>query len=250
MIDGEGALASLDAILLVGGQGTRLREALPDRPKAMAVVGGKPFVEWLLLALHAQGVRRAVLATGHMGEVIERYFGTGAGVGLKLTYSRDPTPLGTGGAVRACLGLVRSTRLLVLNGDSYCWPRLEHLVTLHRHRRAQATLWLVRVRDARRYGIVELTRNGAVSAFREKSSGRRGGLVNGGVYVFERPVVEEIPSGRPVSLERETLPSLIGQGLHAVVGRSPLVDIGTPAAYAHARRLLSGGLMVKPTTRV
>src|SRR5579875_2916308 len=110
----------IDAVILAGGKGTRLQSVVSDRPKPLAEAAGRPFVEWLLLALRAQGVRRAVLATGPKGDMIEDCFADGARLGIKLRYAREQTPLGTGGAVRHALPYITTECVLVLNGDSFC----------------------------------------------------------------------------------------------------------------------------------
>jgi NDP-sugar pyrophosphorylase family protein len=225
----------LDVLILVGGKGSRLRGIVSDRPKPMAEVAGRPFVEWLLLALRAQGVRRVVFCTGYMAEVIAAHFRDGEQWGMELLYSRDPVPLGTAGAVRYALRQVRSKdRFLVLNGDSYCRVDINRLEETHLAHGARASLWLVPVEDCRRYGLVEVGQDGAVLAFREKPSEKRAGLVNAGVYLLTRDVIESLPEGQPASIETDLFPRLIGHGLYAVVGAGPFLDIGTPESYTIA----------------
>lgn len=229
----------MDAIILVGGKGTRLQSILSDRPKPMAEVAGRPFVEWLLLALAAQGVRRVILCTSYMSEVVEAYFRDGKQWDIEIIYSSDPIPLGTAGAVRHALDLVRSDPLLVMNGDSYCRLDISRLEEVHSTRSARATLWLVWMNDCRRYGLVEIGNNGAVQAFREKLPEGRSGLINAGVYLLEREIVESIPKGRTFSMETDLFPMLIGNGLYAMVGEGPFIDIGTPEAYTIAQQLFA-----------
>lgn len=227
------------AIVLAGGKGTRLRGIVNDRPKPMATVCGRPFLEWLLLALREQGITRAVLATGHMADSIEGYFGDGTAWNMQLAYSRDPSPLGTGGAVRHAAAQAESDHLLVLNGDSYCRVDVRQLVETHSERKASGTLWLVRKRDCNRYGAVQIGDDGLVAAFLEKSLRRGPGLINAGVYLLNREVVETIPLGTATSLEREVFPRLVGSGLYGVVGNGPFLDIGTPEAYARAHEFIA-----------
>jgi len=225
---------SLEALILAGGKGTRLRGVVADRPKPMASVSSRPFLEWLLLSLHAQGVHQVILCTGYMSEMVEAYFGNGHSLGMTVQYSRDPAPLGTAGAVRHALGQVHGDRFLVLNGDSYSRVDLCQLAQSHARRHASATIWLVGVDDCRRYGSVVIGEDGAVQAYIEKSPEKCAGLINAGVYLLERQVAETIPDKRAVSMETEFLPGLIGCGLSAVVGEGPFLDIGTPEAYAVA----------------
>lgn len=227
----------IDAVILAGGLGQRLRPVLRDRPKPLAEVDGRPFLEWLVLALKAAGIRRIVLATGHMGETIEQALGDGRRFDVELTYSREPEPLGTAGALRLAAGHARSSPLLVLNGDSYCRFQLDDLLALHRDRRAAATLWLQEERDAGRFGSVELDGKGKIVRFLEKA-GDKPALISCGVYLVERAVIDRIPTGRAVSLERDVFPGLAGHDLYGVVGRGTFLDIGTPQALAKADNLL------------
>ena len=228
-----------EAVILVGGKGTRLQSVVKDRPKPMAKVAGRPFVEWLLLLLRAQDVRRVVFCTGYMAEAIEAHFGDGRQWKMEFTYSRDPGLLGTAGAVRYALAHLRSDRFLVLNGDSYCDVDTKRLEKVHAACGARATLWLAKADDCSRYGSVEIGPDGAVRAFHEKRSERRAGMINAGVYVLEREVVGTVPEGRAVSLEAEFFPTLIGHGLYAAVGDHPFLDIGTPEAYASAEQFFA-----------
>jgi NDP-sugar pyrophosphorylase family protein len=229
-----------DAMILAGGKGTRLRRVVDDRPKPMAEVAGRPFVEWLLPLLYDQGTRRVVLCTGHLASHVQAYFGDGQRWNMELRYSCDPFPLGTGGAVRQALDEVRGDRFLVLNGDSYCRFDLGLLLRTHLNAGARATLWLVEADDRRRYGSVRVGADGTVESFAEKSSEFGTGLVNAGVYLIERGAAETIPTGRAVSLENDFFPALVGQGLCAVVGGDPFTDIGTPESYAGAGEFLAG----------
>lgn len=226
--------AQVEAIVLVGGKGTRLQGVVSDRPKPMAPVAGRPFLEWLLLAVRRQGARRAILATGYMGNVVEAHFGDGRRWHMDIVYSREPSPLGTGGAARLALSHVRSERVLVLNGDSYCPFELKRLERTHENRGAAATLWLAPAADCRRYGSVAVD-NDVITAFHEKPVTACAGLINAGIYLFERSVLGAIPEDKPVSLECDVLPTLIGR-LAAVMGNEPLLDIGTPESYESAEQ--------------
>jgi len=227
-----------EAIVLCGGLGTRLRPVLADRPKALAEVGGRPFLEWLLLALAAQGVRRPILATGHLAHLVEAGVGDGARLGVRIRYSREAEPLGTAGALRLAATLTPAPTLAVLNGDTYCRFDLAALRSAHRARAALATLWLEPVEDGGRFGTVELEADGRISGFREKAGGGGRPLASAGVYLVERSVVDRVPAGRPASLERDVFPALAGRGLFGVRGRGGFVDIGTPESLAGAGQAL------------
>lgn len=226
------------AIILAGGKGTRLQGVVSDRPKPMAQTCGRPFLEWLLIALRQQDIRRVVLATGYMAETVEAYFGSGAAWDLEITYSVETGPLGTGGAIRQAAGLVESEQLLVLNGDSYCRLDWSRLAAMHHDRGAAATMWLVPQPDCKRYGAVAIGEDGCVRAFIEKSGTQGAGLINAGVYLLNRRVVEAIPQGRPAALERDIFPHLVGGGLYGVVGEERFLDIGTPESYAQCHQFI------------
>ncbi len=233
----------VDAIILVGGKGTRLRGIIDNLPKPMAVIAGKPFVEWLLLMLHHQGIQRAVMCTGYLREVVESYFGNGQNIGMEIRYAHDPFPLGTGGAVRNAINKTNSKRFLVLNGDSYCRFDLSNFLKDHLAHNAKASLTLVRVKDCSRYGSVKIDKDGMVLAFLEKSRKKHPGLVNAGIYLLEREVVEEFPENKMVSLEKEIFPNLIGNGLYGVLCKGFFIDIGTPDSFNKAKEILQDELM-------
>jgi histidinol-phosphate phosphatase family protein len=226
-----------EAIVLCGGLGTRLRGTLGERPKAMAIVEGRPFLEWLLLVLAGQGVRHAILAVGHGADVIRRHFRNGQVFGIELSFSFEVEALGTGGAARLAAQATRGSEVPVLNGDSYCRFDLAKMSRLHRATAAKATLWLQRVDRADRFGSVVTDRDGAVTAFLEKVAGA--GMISAGVYLMDRDLLAQIPEGRSVSIEREIFPGLVGGGLYALAGDGPFVDIGTPESLAEAERLFS-----------
>ncbi len=232
----------MDAVILVGGKGTRLRSVVRDRPKPMADVAGRPFVEWLLLDLRLQGIRRVILSTGYRGSAIESYFGDGADWDMELVYSPEPRPLRTAGAIRHALKHVRSEAFFAMNGDSYCPVDLKAMVEVHSQQRARATMWLVPMPDCSRYGSVVVGSNGVVHQFREKLEGTGPGLVNAGVYLLDRDLVAAIPAGQQLSLERDFFPELVERGLYALIGDGPLTDIGTPESYREAQRLFRCGV--------
>jgi D-glycero-alpha-D-manno-heptose 1-phosphate guanylyltransferase len=234
---GGAAVAGASTLVLCGGLGTRLRSAVSDRPKPMAPVRGRPFLEWLLRFLHRAGTEDVVLATGHMGEVVEDHFGDGSALGVRLLYSREDRPLGTAGAVRAALPMLPGRRLLVLNGDSFCDVDMAALLATHAASGADATVLVVPA-SGDRYGAVLLADDGRVVEFAEKRALGQG-LVNAGVYVMERAVIAALPEGRELSLEREVLPEACRRGsLQGMLVAGPLLDIGTPESYALAERLL------------
>lgn len=228
----------IEAIIIAGGEGTRLKSVLDDRPKPMAIIGGKPFIEWILLMLRQQGVQRVVICTGHLSEIVETYFGDGSEIGMEIAFVRDPFPLGTGGAVRNALDETSTKNILVLNGDSYLRTNISSFLKIHLACGAKASISLVRVKDISRYGSVKVNKDGKVKAFLEKSPRKQPGLINAGIYLLERNVVKEIPEGKMISLEKEIFPNLIGKGLHGVLCEGPFIDIGTPESFHAAVNIL------------
>ena len=232
------ALWNATVIVLAGGLGTRLRSAVADRPKVLAEVRGRPFLAYLLDQLAEAGLRDAVLCVGYRAERIQQTFGN-AYAGLRLAYCVETTLQGTGGAIRDALPLAASDPLIALNGDSYCQTDFPALWAWHRDRGAQATLLLRWMADPARYGRVELDEQGGVRAFAEKCDRARPGWINAGVYVLSRAVVNAIPAGGPVSIEREVFPRWIGRGLTGCPGDGKFLDIGTPESYAEAERFFA-----------
>jgi phosphoheptose isomerase/UTP-glucose-1-phosphate uridylyltransferase len=232
----------IDAIILCGGKGERLRPVLSDRPKSLAPVAGRPLLEWLVLELKNQEFGRIVLATGFMGDAVEAALGDGRRFGVELVYSHETEARGTGGAVRLAAERTRSDPVLVLNGDSYCRFQVSRMLARHRQRRAAATLWLQESPESARFGAVQLAADGQVVRFLEKGSEepRRGAsaLISCGVYLLSRALIAEIPARGQVSLERDVFAGLAGQGAYGVVGSGVFTDIGTPQSLAKADNLL------------
>ncbi len=232
-----------DVVFLVGGRGSRLQGVVNDRPKPMANVGGKPFLEWLVLLYRTQGVKRFVFCTGYMGEVIESYFGNGHKWGIEIVYSFESVPLGTGGAIKKAVDSVRSDPFLVVNGDSYCQVEIDNLEEVHKSRQSSATLVVVPVDDCSRYGEVKIDKHGSVKAFSYgKSSEKRPGMISSGIYMFQKEALNAFPSGTNLSVETDIFPVLVGKGLTAMIGSGKFLDIGTPQSYMVAWRLLKEDL--------
>jgi mannose-1-phosphate guanylyltransferase len=226
----------VDAVLLVGGQGTRLRPLTISAPKPMLPTAGVPFTAHQLAHARDAGVDHVVLATSYRAEVFEAYFGDGSAFGLELEYVTESQPLGTGGGIRNVADRLRGgpeDPVLIFNGDVLSGVDLSALLAHHRESGAQVTLHLVEVEDPRAFGVVPTDETGRVTAFLEKTPDPPTNRINAGCYVFRRGVIDTIPAGRPVSVERETFPGLLAQG-ELIVGHvdsSYWLDLGTPAAF-------------------
>ena len=226
-------LTSVTAAILVGGQGTRLRSVVADRPKVLAEIRGRPFLAYLLDQLAGAGVRYVVLCTGYLGEQVQAVFGDSYG-SLRLVYSQESSPLGTAGALRLALPLFKSETVLVMNGDSFCEANLSAFWAWHCGRAAESTLLLTEVPDAKRYGRVNVDADGLVLRFDEKGDKSGPGWINAGIYLLNHRLLLTIPANRTVSLEREEFPSWIGRGLYGYRSGGRFLDIGTPEAYTMA----------------
>jgi mannose-1-phosphate guanylyltransferase len=225
-------LRGVDAVVLVGGKGTRLRPLTLSTPKQMLPTAGVPFLTHLFSRIAAAGIERVVVSTSYMAEVFERYFGDGSDLGLTLEYVVEPEPLDTGGAIRNVADRLHGDDVLVFNGDVLSGTDLRGVLATHRERDADVTLHLVRVSDPSRYGCVP-TEGGRVTGFLEKTSDPPTNQINAGCYVFRRGVIDEIPRGRRVSVERETFPALLARGARvaAHIDDAYWLDVGTPSAF-------------------
>lgn len=237
------AVISVKTVILAGGLGTRLRPVVADRPKVMADVGGRPFLEYQIEELVRQGFRDIVLCVGHMHEQIQQYFGDGGRWGADLVYGVEREPLGTAGAIRNVQQHI-DDRFMVLNGDSYLELDFSSMASIHKERvvgdrAVLGTIVTVTIEDASAYGTVELDESGRIVSFREKSQGGPGS-VNGGIYMLEPDVLDRITPGRAVSIEKEVFPSLLrgSKTLWSFPAAGPLIDIGTPDGYERFQRLV------------
>lgn len=234
---------SATAAILAGGQGTRLRPAVSDRPKVLAEVSGRPFVAHLLDRLEVAGVTTAVLCLGYRGEQVREALGARHGR-VQLRYSQEPSPAGTAGALRLVLPLCESDDIIAMNGDSISDIDVAAMLRWHVGRRAAATLALAYVPDVSRFGRADVAADGQIQRFSEKGAETGAGWINAGAYVLCREVIEAIPTERAVSLERDVFPGLAGRGLYGLQAAGRFLDIGTPASYREAEAFFSAA---KPT---
>jgi NDP-sugar pyrophosphorylase family protein len=204
---------AMDAVILCGGMGTRLQPVIPDRPKGLATIRGRPFLDILVDDLLAQGIRRFVLCVGHLKEQIIEHFG--GRDDADFLFSVENAPLGTGGAIRNALHLIRSDPFLALNGDSFCRVDYAALLRFHREKAAMLTVVAAPVRD-RKDG---------------------GNSINAGIYVIPRKTADAWRFEDPFSLEREVIPPLVaGRRCYGFAVDSEVIDIGTPERYSKAQR--------------
>ena len=242
-----------EAVLLVGGQGTRLRPLTVNTPKPMLPVAGVPFTVHQITRARDAGVTRIVLATSYRAEVF-RSFMDSADLGIEVVIATEEEPLGTGGAIRHALPHLDSgpdDPVLVFNGDVLTGLDIAGLVDHHRSSGSDVTLYLTPVEDPRAYGLVPTDHQGRVTAFLEKPKTEAEIVtsnINAGCYVFTRRVIDTIPAGRPVSVERETFPGLLAEGrlVTGVVDSGYWLDLGTPLSFVQGSCDLVTGAAPSP----
>ncbi len=237
----------VEAVLLVGGLGTRLRPLTVNCPKPMLPVAGVPFVLHQLARARAAGVTRVVLATSYRPEVFAS-LGDGSDAGVELVHVHETEPLGTGGGIRNAAASLLSgpdDPVVIFNGDVLSGHDLAGQLGAHAAGAADVTLHLVEVDDARAFGSVPTDANGRVLEFVEKSDNPPTNAINAGCYVFRRSVIDGIPGGRAVSVERETFPGLLASGalVQGYVDSAYWLDLGTPEAYVRGSADLVAGVI-------
>lgn len=246
------ATHQVDAVVLVGGNGTRLRPLTLSAPKPMLPTAGLPFLTHLLSRIAAAGIEHVILGTSYKPAVFEAEFGDGSALGLQIEYVTEEHPLGTGGGIANVAGKLRNDTAMVFNGDVLSGADLAQLLDFHRSNRADVTLQLVRVGDPRAFGCVPTNEEDRVVAFLEKTEDPPTDQINAGCYVFERNVIDRIPQGREVSVEREVFPALLADGdckIYGYVDASYWRDMGTPEDFVRGSADLVRGIAPSPALR-
>lgn len=246
------ATHQVDAVVLVGGKGTRLRPLTLSAPKPMLPTAGLPFLTHLLSRIAAAGIEHVILGTSYKPAVFEAEFGDGSALGLQIEYVTEEHPLGTGGGIANVAGKLRNDTAMVFNGDVLSGADLAQLLDFHRSNRADVTLQLVRVGDPRAFGCVPTDEEDRVVAFLEKTEDPPTDQINAGCYVFERNVIDRIPQGREVSVEREVFPALLADGdckFYGYVDASYWRDMGTPEDFVRGSADLVRGIAPSPALR-
>ena len=239
------------AILLVGGMGTRLMPLTSKTPKPMLQVAGVPFTEHQIRKAAQAGISEIVLATSYKAELFEPYFGDGAKFGIKIKYAVEESALGTGGGIRNAAALLDDCdQVVIFNGDVLSGHDLAAQIQSHINNRADVTLYLTKVEDARAYGCVELLADNQVKSFLEKMENPVSNMINAGCYIFNRKVIDQIPANQVVSVERDTFPSLLSSGVkvYGYLDNSYWLDIGNPQALVKASADLITGVIASIAT--
>ena len=240
--------AQVDAVVLVGGKGTRLRPLTLAVPKPMLPTAGQPFLTHLLSRIAEAGIEHVVLGTSYKAETFEAEFGDGAKLGLQIDYVTEEQPLGTGGGIANVAPMLRNDTVMVFNGDVLSGVDLPAMLRAHHDSDADVTLYLVRVSDPRAFGSVPTDADGNVLAFLEKTEDPPTDQINAGCYIFKRAVIERIPRGREVSVEREVFPGLLAAGAKVCgfVDSGYWRDMGTPGDFVHGSADLVRGIAPSP----
>jgi mannose-1-phosphate guanylyltransferase len=222
----------MQAVILVGGEGTRLRPLTSTVPKPLVPLVDRPFIVFMLEWLRTHGIEDVIMSCGFLATSVRNVLGNGSGLGIRLRFVEEPDPRGTAGALKFAESML-DERFLLLNGDVLTDIDLTEQIAQHERTGAQATLALVPVEDPSAYGLVHLAEDRSVIDFVEKPGPDKidTNLISAGAYVLEREVLELVPSARNVSIEREVWPRLIGSGLYGFPSESYWLDIGTPERY-------------------
>ena len=239
------------AILLVGGMGTRLMPLTSKTPKPMLQVAGVPFTEHQIRKAAQAGISEIVLATSYKAELFEPYFGDGRKFGIKIKYAVEESALGTGGGIRNAAALLDDCdQVVIFNGDVLSGHDLSSQIQFHITNKADVTLYLTKVKDARAYGCVELLADNQVKSFLEKMENPVSNMINAGCYIFNRKVIDQIPVNQVVSVERDTFPRFLSSGVkvYGYLDNSYWLDIGNPQALVKASADLITGVITSVAT--
>ena len=239
------------SILLVGGMGTRLMPLTSKTPKPMLQVAGVPFTEHQIRKAVQAGISEIVLATSYKAELFEPYFGDGKKFGIKIKYAVEESALGTGGGIRNAAALLDDCdQVVIFNGDVLSGHDLSAQIQFHINNKADVTLYLTKVEDARAYGCVELLADNQVKSFLEKMENPVSNMINAGCYIFNRKVIDQIPANQVVSVERDTFPSFLNSGVkvYGYLDNSYWLDIGNPQALIKASADLITGVITSVAT--
>ncbi len=225
----------MDVLILTGGLGSRLKEVVSDRPKTMAQIGGRPFLDMLIEHLSGFGFRRFILCVGYMADFITKYYNDRKPGGPEIVFSTEATPLGTGGAVKQAADIIGSDTFLVVNGDSFCPVDFQRFIEFHTRKQSLLSMALSASDDPEDYGTVVIDEAGRIIDFSEKRPGGKA-WINGGVYLFERTVLTLIESGSVCSLEYDLFAKLVGKDFFGFLASGKVRDIGTPSRLEEAKR--------------
>ena len=229
-------LKDIDVIILCGGLGKRLRPAVSDRPKALAKIDDKTFLDILIDELLKHGFKNIILCVGHLKEQIKDHFNYEKD--YNILFSEEDTPLGTGGALKNAKSLIKSDTFMVMNGDSICNVDFKKFFDFHIDRKATLSMVLTRSPETLDYGNVALDESQRIISFEEKIDTNKESLINAGMYMMQKKIFTYVPEEDVFSMEYDLFPKLITDKCYGYIIDNELIDIGTPERYEKAIDLI------------
>ncbi len=229
-------MKDIDVFILCGGEGKRLKAITGKIPKPMVSIGRRVFLDIMIDYLKKLGFRRFILGIGYQAHFIKKYYRRHKIPGIEIIFSQENQPLGTGGAVKKAKRLIRSEIFLVLNGDSFSKFNVANFIKFYKQKKARFLILLKKVRNSQDFGAVTFNRRSEITSFSEKNSTSRDNFINGGVYLFDKSVFQEMPPSRKFSLEHDFFPQMAGKRLYGYVDRGFFIDLGTPERYFVAEK--------------
>lgn len=228
---------STDVVILCGGQGTRLKEILPVRPKPMAEFNNRPFLDIIIEQFLNSGFNHHILCLGYGADFIKDYYKQSP-FKSHMVFSQEAIPLGTAGAVKNAQNLIQTDHFFVLNGDSYCSADLKAFLNFHEGKQDALASLILAPRDERldTGGVMIDHTNHLVTAFQEKADNQTAAYISAGIYLFNKTTLDQIPRNQNYSLESSLFPKLVGRGLYGFITTEPVIDIGTPERYQYAQK--------------
>lgn len=227
----------LDAVILCGGTGKRLKSVISDRPKPMAEVAGRPFLDILIDYTAVFGFKRFILCAGHMGDFIKKYYEKRKDLPAQVIVSQEKELLGTAGAVKNLERVIKSSPFLVMNGDSFCRLDLLRFIRFHEEKNALFSMALARSKGGSDFGRVNVDNSNRIVSFSEKTETKENDLINAGIYLLDNNLFSVIPAGRKSSLEYDIFPKITEDRFYGYVTDEELIDIGTPDRYLAAQQM-------------
>ncbi len=228
-------LKNIDIAILCGGLGKRLRPAIGESQKVMANVNDEPFLNILFRSIAIQGGKRVILLTGYKAETVEEYYKKNS-FGLAIDFSREASPLGTGGALKNARSLIKTDPFMMMNGDSFCAVDFLKLLKFHRSQKALATIVVREIEDAKDYGSITLNAQKEIVGFEEKAKGGKA-YINAGVYCFNNGIFGLMPKDNAFFLERDFFPGIAGNRFFGFVVNNEFIDVGVPHRYEKAKKI-------------
>jgi len=227
----------VDVVILCGGMGTRLKAIVDDKPKPMAEIDKRPFIDILIGHISTFGFQRFILCAGYKAESIQEYY-KNKKCRVEILIEKEQELLGTGGAVKNVRPLIGSNPFLVLNGDSFLDMDLCKFIEFHLGKKALLSIALINAKDTKSYGSIETNSSDRIVKFCEKEEKSQESMINAGIYLFNREIFSLMPSDKNFSLEYDFFPKIVGREFYGYLAKGFFIDIGTPERYMQAKQLL------------